>query len=227
MAAGNVLHFDYSSFQYDKHFLLTCCIKMGYWLPSYFFHLIPRGPIPRIVTAFPYRSRTESVQGDDLPHRSQCQRIAAVNRGWLTSMKKMFRLGRLLATPGAVAACEASGDNPLSFISRHAAGDWGDLSLEDMLANVQATRVTRQKCWNRRARPSLTAYIYAPIRPRPVTPFRRCAKGQKVTLVDAEPTDGFFHVKTITGKEGWVGATYLAIGVPDPSGFVVARCTRI
>jgi hypothetical protein len=43
-------------------------------------------------------------------------------------------------------------------------------------------------------------------------PIGTLRKGQKVTLVDAAPTDGFFHVKTARGKEGWVGATYIAAG---------------
>jgi hypothetical protein len=49
------------------------------------------------------------------------------------------------------------------------------------------------------------------------TPIGTLRKGQKVTLVDAAPTDGFFHVKTIRGKEGWVGETYLEAGVPEPT----------
>jgi uncharacterized protein YraI len=48
-------------------------------------------------------------------------------------------------------------------------------------------------------------------------PFGTLRKGQKVTLVEPTPTDGFFHVKTAKGKEGWVGATYLAAGVTQPT----------
>jgi hypothetical protein len=48
-------------------------------------------------------------------------------------------------------------------------------------------------------------------------PVATLRKGQKVTLIDAAPTDGFFHVKTIRGKEGWVGATYIAAGVQEPT----------
>jgi uncharacterized protein YgiM (DUF1202 family) len=43
-------------------------------------------------------------------------------------------------------------------------------------------------------------------------PVGTLRKGTKVTLVEPTPTDGFFHVKTARGKEGWVGATYLAAG---------------
>ena len=48
-------------------------------------------------------------------------------------------------------------------------------------------------------------------------PVGTLRKGQKVTLVDAAPTDGFFHVKTAKGKEGWVGATYIAAGATQPT----------
>jgi hypothetical protein len=53
-------------------------------------------------------------------------------------MKKTFRLGRLLATPGALAACEATGETPLQFIVRHARLEPGELLAEDIRANEQA-----------------------------------------------------------------------------------------
>jgi len=46
-----------------------------------------------------------------------------------------FNLGQLVATPGALAALEESGEQPGTVISRHAAGDWGDLSEEDRKEN--------------------------------------------------------------------------------------------
>ena len=42
-----------------------------------------------------------------------------------------FTLGRLLATPGALAALEDAGQTPLEIISRHVSGDWGDVSPGD------------------------------------------------------------------------------------------------
>jgi hypothetical protein len=68
----------------------------------------------------------------------------------------LFQLGRLSATPGALALlaeirdtgkpysvqCAAKLDDPMSlivpFIMRHAAGDWGDVSREDWKANDDA-----------------------------------------------------------------------------------------
>ena len=52
--------------------------------------------------------------------------------------KPKFTLGRLLATPGALAALEDAGQTPLDFISRHVSGDWGDRSLDDKQLNDQA-----------------------------------------------------------------------------------------
>jgi hypothetical protein len=49
-----------------------------------------------------------------------------------------FQLGRLLATPGALEAIEASGLTAADFLARHAAGDWGDVDAEDAAANEAA-----------------------------------------------------------------------------------------
>ena len=50
-------------------------------------------------------------------------------------MAKQFRLGQVVATPGALAAFEESGEQPGKFLRRHACGDWGDLSEEDRKEN--------------------------------------------------------------------------------------------
>lgn len=47
-----------------------------------------------------------------------------------------FRLGNIVATPGALAALEANEQNPLEFIAKHAACNWGDaLCDEDKTMN--------------------------------------------------------------------------------------------
>jgi hypothetical protein len=51
-----------------------------------------------------------------------------------------FRLGRIVATPGALAALEASGQHPLAFLSRHASGDWGDICASDREENAVSVR---------------------------------------------------------------------------------------
>ena len=52
--------------------------------------------------------------------------------------KPKFTLGRLLATPGALAALEDAGQTPLDLISRHVSGDWGDVCPDDKQLNDQA-----------------------------------------------------------------------------------------
>ena len=46
-----------------------------------------------------------------------------------------FALGQTVITPGAQEALEIAGQNALEFLRRHAAGDWGDLSDEDVQWN--------------------------------------------------------------------------------------------
>ena len=41
-----------------------------------------------------------------------------------------MKLGQVVATPGALAALEQSGEQPGEFLSRHASGDWGRLCEE-------------------------------------------------------------------------------------------------
>lgn len=49
-----------------------------------------------------------------------------------------FPLGQVLITPGALAACEATAEEPMLFVLRHVQGDWGELSTEDVQANETA-----------------------------------------------------------------------------------------
>jgi hypothetical protein len=53
---------------------------------------------------------------------------------------RLFLLGRLVATPGALRAFAATGENPIHFIARHMNLDPGDLGAEDQLANLRAVR---------------------------------------------------------------------------------------
>ena len=56
------------------------------------------------------------------------------------SEKIRFDLGRLVATPGALAALEASGQAPGDFLDRHARRDWGNVCAEDWAANDAAVQ---------------------------------------------------------------------------------------
>ena len=49
--------------------------------------------------------------------------------------RPLFDLGQFVATPGALAALEKAGQNPIDFLSRHVAGDWGELDEEDRKEN--------------------------------------------------------------------------------------------
>lgn len=53
-------------------------------------------------------------------------------------MSVRFDLGKHVATPGALAALQNAGQSPSPFLTRHAAGDWGDLPPEDVQANADA-----------------------------------------------------------------------------------------
>ena len=46
-----------------------------------------------------------------------------------------FPLGVTVATPGALAALEAAGQDPAELFSRHQSGDWGDLDEHDRREN--------------------------------------------------------------------------------------------
>ena len=50
-------------------------------------------------------------------------------------MIAMFTLGRIVATPGALRALERANQSATFFLTRHAAGDWGELDPEDSREN--------------------------------------------------------------------------------------------
>ena len=52
--------------------------------------------------------------------------------------KPLFELGRVVATPGALAALGRAEVNPADLIHRHVTGDWADMDVEDQAANKSA-----------------------------------------------------------------------------------------
>ncbi len=46
-----------------------------------------------------------------------------------------FKLGQVVATPGALGACLAAEVAPSELLARHASGDWGDVPPEDAREN--------------------------------------------------------------------------------------------
>jgi hypothetical protein len=53
-------------------------------------------------------------------------------------VKPLFTLGQVVATPGALAALEASGESLFDYVQRHLTGDWGDVSAPDVYENEYA-----------------------------------------------------------------------------------------
>jgi len=54
--------------------------------------------------------------------------------------KEKFLPGRIVATPGVLAALEASGETPFPYLTRHIQSDWGELSAEDKAENELSVR---------------------------------------------------------------------------------------
>jgi hypothetical protein len=54
------------------------------------------------------------------------------------AIPKPLNLGQIVATPAALEAIEASGQDPAEFLRRHANKDWGDLDDEDKRLNDEA-----------------------------------------------------------------------------------------
>ena len=54
------------------------------------------------------------------------------------STEPRFLLGQCVATPGALGVLQAQNLTPWTFVSRHHAGDWGDVCAEDAQLNNQA-----------------------------------------------------------------------------------------
>lgn len=49
-----------------------------------------------------------------------------------------FQLGKVVATPGALAALEEAGQSPWVFLSLHLEANWGTVDADDQAANDQA-----------------------------------------------------------------------------------------
>ena len=52
-----------------------------------------------------------------------------------TSNAPRFALGKLVSTPGALEAFAIAGQSPAEFLSRHVAGDWGQVDKADASEN--------------------------------------------------------------------------------------------
>ena len=53
----------------------------------------------------------------------------------------LFRLGRLCVTTGAIRALTSAAADPIEYVARHLAGDWGDLDAAESAANDRALQL--------------------------------------------------------------------------------------
>jgi hypothetical protein len=53
----------------------------------------------------------------------------------MSTAPRKFDPGQIVATLGTTIAYVAAGINPMALISRHLAGDWGDLDPDDLRTN--------------------------------------------------------------------------------------------
>jgi hypothetical protein len=50
-------------------------------------------------------------------------------------VKPLFTLGRVVATPGALASIGVSGDDRSTYLARHQSGDWDEIDAHDRKEN--------------------------------------------------------------------------------------------
>ena len=50
-------------------------------------------------------------------------------------MVAAFPLGQIVATPGALKLLKEAGEDPLSYLSRHRLGNWGEIDTHDRRQN--------------------------------------------------------------------------------------------
>ena len=55
-------------------------------------------------------------------------------------MSALFKLGMIVATPGAAELMEKAGASPARLLQRHVTGDWGDVCKEDCEENELSVR---------------------------------------------------------------------------------------
>jgi hypothetical protein len=100
-------------------------------------------PIPLDQGCFRRLLEGEHCQASDLVGRKvtwdgEQVRFLAPKAGGLPMPDPKFPLSRTAATPGAMQALAESGQSPDFFLSRHQAGDWGEVGTEDGRLNDEA-----------------------------------------------------------------------------------------
>jgi hypothetical protein len=94
------------------------------------------GKFTKIILRMP-PLRINDVEG------ARCLHGEARERGCPRTIRKApgfgpvnrFNPGKVMATPGAFAAFEASGESLFDYLARHLSGDWGEVDAEDAREN--------------------------------------------------------------------------------------------
>ena len=55
--------------------------------------------------------------------------------------RMLFSVGQVVATPGALDLLDRTSTNAYDLLFRHQHGDWGDVPVEDAMANTEATLI--------------------------------------------------------------------------------------
>ena len=87
----------------------------------------------------------------------------------------LFPLGQTVATRGAVDTISRLAIDPLTLLSRHVSGDWGDIDPEDPGENKRALKIgdTRSSACTAPKRTSGSGSLRRPIARRPRSSGRR------------------------------------------------------
>src|SRR6185312_4035856 len=88
----------------------------------------------------------------------------------------------------------------------------GVVVLWAALASAQTTAVVTHNA-NLRSTPSIA-----------LAPIRLLAPNESLTLITVTPVNGFYHVRTAAGEDGWVYRTLLKIGVLPAAPVAAAVC---
>ena len=59
----------------------------------------------------------------------------------MTLTPVLFKLGHVVATPGALEILSESGEDPYLYLGRHVTGDWGEITAVDKAANALALAI--------------------------------------------------------------------------------------
>lgn len=65
--------------------------------------------------------------------------FAPAPMGMINSVPR-FPMGQILATPGALIALQAAGEQAATYLNRHSRGDWGEIDADDWKLNDEALR---------------------------------------------------------------------------------------